>query len=110
MNLDTMVMQKEKKKNIEEIDTHFFKPLQEGINLFKDMDISFIISGDHSTPCIKKAHTDDPIPIIVSGKNIENDGTHRFTELYSSKGKIGQILGYEVIKRSLNILNILNKS
>ena len=47
------------------------------------MDIYFIISGDHSTPCIKKAHTDDPIPIIVSGKNIRNDGTSRFTEQYS---------------------------
>ncbi len=96
---------KGKKKNIEEIDTHFFKPLQKGINLFKDLDVSFIISGDHSTPCIKKAHTDDPIPIVISGKNIENDGTDRFTESSSSKGKFGKILGYEVIERSLNILN-----
>ena len=96
---------KGKKKNIEEIDTHFFKPLQKGINLLKDLDVSFIISGDHSTPCIKKAHTDDPIPIVISGKNIENDGTDRFTESSSSKGKFGKILGYEVIERSLNILN-----
>ncbi len=96
---------KGKKKNIEEIDTHFFKPLLDGIVDFMDMDVSFIISGDHSTPCIKKAHTDDPIPIIVSGKNIENEGTSRFTELNSSEGKIGKILGYEVIKRSLNYLD-----
>ncbi len=96
---------KGKKKNIEEIDTHFFKPLLEGIVDLKEMDVRFIISGDHSTPCIKKAHTDDPIPIIVSGKNIENDGTSRFTELNSSEGKIGKILGYEVIQRSLNYLD-----
>ena len=96
---------KGKKKNIEEIDAHFFKPLLEGIVDFKEMDVRFIISGDHSTPCIKKAHTDDPIPIIVSGKNIENDGTSRFTELNSSEGKIGKILGYEVIQRSLNYLD-----
>jgi 2,3-bisphosphoglycerate-independent phosphoglycerate mutase len=96
---------KGKKKNIEEIDTRFFKPLQNGIKLLKDMNIGFIISGDHSTPCIKQAHTDDPIPIIVSGKNIENDGTNRFTESNSDKGKIGKILGYQVIERALNILN-----
>ncbi|MDQ6724441.1 MAG: phosphoglycerate mutase, partial [Thermoproteota archaeon] len=96
---------KGKKKNIEEIDTHFFKPLHEGLINFNHMDIGFIISGDHSTPCIKKAHTDDPIPFIVSGKNIKNDGTSRFTELNSSKGKIGKILGYEVIERAITFLN-----
>jgi 2,3-bisphosphoglycerate-independent phosphoglycerate mutase len=95
---------KGKKKNIEEIDKHFFGPLQDGLYNYKDVDVSFIISGDHSTPCIKKAHTDDPIPLVVSGKNVEKDGTSRFTESYSKKGTIGKILGYEVIGRSLNLL------
>ncbi len=94
-----------KKKNIEEIDKHFFKPLLEGIFDFKDMDINFIISGDHCTPCIKKAHTDDPIPLVISGKKINNDGTSRFTESYSRKGKIGKIRGYEVIERSIQLFN-----
>jgi 2,3-bisphosphoglycerate-independent phosphoglycerate mutase len=93
-----------KKKNIEEIDKHFFRPLQEGLRNFTDLDVSFIISGDHSTPCIKKAHTDDPIPLVVSGKNVEKDGTSRFSESYSKKGTIGKILGYKVIGRSLNLL------
>ena len=95
---------KGKKKNIEEIDKYFFKPLEKGIDEFKDMDVNFIISGDHSTPCSKKSHTDDPIPLLVSGKNIKNDGTSRFTETYSKKGKIGKILGYQVIERSLQYL------
>ena len=93
-----------KKNSIEEIDNLFFKSLMEKLNNFKDKDIIFIISGDHSTPCIKKAHTDDPIPLLVSGSNIENDGTLRFTEEYASKGKIGKILGSEVIYRSLSLL------
>jgi len=96
---------KGKKKNIEEIDKYFFKNLGEGIKDFKDMDVNFIISGDHSTPCIKKSHTDDPIPLLVSGKNIKTDGTSRFTESYSKKGKIGKILGYKVIEQSLHYLN-----
>ncbi|HEY0579663.1 MAG TPA: alkaline phosphatase family protein [Candidatus Nitrosocosmicus sp.] len=96
---------KGKKKNIEEIDERFFKPLQEGFSKLKNMEVCYIISGDHSTPCIKKAHTDDPIPLLVSGKNIANDSTSRFTEIYSSKGNMGKILGYEVIDCSLNVLN-----
>ena len=30
-----------------------------------------VVSGDHSTPCIKKAHTDDPIPILFTGAGVE---------------------------------------
>jgi 2,3-bisphosphoglycerate-independent phosphoglycerate mutase len=101
MNLVMMVMQKERKKIYE----RFFKPLQEGFSKFKNMDISYIISGDHSTPCIKKAHTDDPIPLLISGKNIANDGTSRLTESYSRSGAIGKILGYEVIDCSLKVIN-----
>lgn len=93
-----------KKKSIEEIDAQFFKPLIEELNNKEDKDIYFIISGDHSTPCIKKAHTDDPIPLLVSGNNIINDGTFRFTEEYANKGKIGKILGFEVINQSLNLI------
>ena len=96
---------KGKKKNIEEIDKYFFKYLEDGIDKYKDLTINYIISGDHSTPCIKKSHTDDPIPLVVSGKNIENDGTSRFTESYSRKGKIGNILGYKVIEQSLKYLD-----
>ncbi len=95
---------KGKKKNIGDIDKYFFKNLEKDIRDFKDIDVSFIISGDHSTPCIRKSHTDDPIPLIVSGKNIKNDGTSRFTESYSKKGILGKILGYKVIEQSLQYL------
>jgi 2,3-bisphosphoglycerate-independent phosphoglycerate mutase len=93
-----------KKKSVEEIDSRFFKPLQEKLDNINNMDVYYIISGDHSTPCIKKAHTDDPIPLVISGSNIENDGTSRFTEENSYKGRIGKILGYQVIEKSLNLI------
>jgi 2,3-bisphosphoglycerate-independent phosphoglycerate mutase len=99
---------KGKKKNIEEIDRYFFKSLEDGVDKYKDLNINYIISGDHSTPCIKKSHTDDPIPLVVSGKNIENDGTSRFTESYARKGKIGNILGYKVIEQSMKFLDYVN--
>ncbi len=93
---------KGKIKNIEEIDKRFFEPLLRGL-INQNTPVNFIISGDHSTPCIKKAHTDDPIPIIISGKNIKSDNTARFTESFCKNGKIGNIMGYEVIDYSLKL-------
>jgi 2,3-bisphosphoglycerate-independent phosphoglycerate mutase len=64
-----------------------------------------VISGDHSTPCIKKSHTDDPIPLLVSGTGIESDGSERFTESWASKGSIGTLKGSEVISQVLKMLS-----
>jgi 2,3-bisphosphoglycerate-independent phosphoglycerate mutase len=95
---------KGKKRNIDEIDKRFFRKIFEGINTTKGLEINFIISGDHSTPCIKKAHTDDPIPIIVSGPSIDKDATSRFTETNSKKGSLGKIYGYQVLNTALKQL------
>lgn len=95
-----------KKKNIEDIDTRFFKKLSEGLgHQSHNNHIRFIISGDHSTPCIKKAHTADPIPLIISGSAVQRDGTVRYTEKDSVRGSIGKIYGYQVIGRALELLD-----
>jgi 2,3-bisphosphoglycerate-independent phosphoglycerate mutase len=96
---------KGKKKNIEEIDSHFFKPLLDGLRKLSDYDINFIICGDHSTPCIKKAHSDDPIPLLISGDHLVKDGSSRYTESDSQKGRIGQIYGYTVIDEALRYMH-----
>jgi 2,3-bisphosphoglycerate-independent phosphoglycerate mutase len=98
---------KGKKRNIEDIDKRFFKNVLEGISSLIGTQIYFIISGDHSTPCIKKAHTDDPIPLIVSGRGIITDSTTRFTESNSKKGSIGKIYGYQVLDTALKKLKNL---
>ena len=71
-----------KMKNIEEIDQRFFKTLVENIDSSK---VAIIISADHSTPCINKGHSDDPVPVVVSGDFIKNDGTTRMTEEQAKK-------------------------
>lgn len=102
---------KGKKKNIEDIDKKFFKPLLEGLDdSNSNNDVYFIISGDHSTPCIKKAHSDDPIPFLISGRTIDRDDTVRFTETYCKKGKIGLLYGYQVINKALNFIENKNTS
>lgn len=90
-----------KMKNIEEIDNRFFGTLLNAIDSSK---VSIVISGDHSTPCINKSHSDDPVPLIVSGDSVEKDGTTRFTEEQAKKGKIGLLAGADVIKTAISLI------
>ena len=90
-----------KMKNIEEIDQRFFKTLLENIDSSK---VVVVISADHSTPCINKGHSDDPVPVLISADFIKNDGTTRMTEEQAKKGSIGLIQGAEVIETSLNVI------
>jgi len=90
-----------KMKNIEEIDQRFFKTLVENIDSSK---VAIIISADHSTPCINKGHSDDPVPVIVSGDFIKNDGTTRMTEEQAKKGSIGLLQGAEVVSKALELI------
>jgi 2,3-bisphosphoglycerate-independent phosphoglycerate mutase len=90
-----------KMKNIEEIDQRFFKTLIENIDSSK---VAIVISADHSTPCINKGHSDDPVPILVSGDFIKKDGTTRMTEEQAKKGSIGLLQGAEVVSKSLELI------
>jgi len=90
-----------KMKNIEEIDQRFFKTLVENIDSSK---VAIVISADHSTPCINKGHSDDPVPILVSGDFIKKDGTTRMTEEQAKKGSIGLLQGAEVVSKSLELI------
>ncbi|HEY1211701.1 MAG TPA: alkaline phosphatase family protein [Nitrososphaera sp.] len=82
-----------KKENVEEIDKRFFGTLKE--NLSKDTAI--VVCGDHSTPCIKKGHSDDPVPLLVSGSMVKQDGSTRFTENFGMRGRLGLMMGVDVL-------------
>ena len=88
-----------KMKNIEEIDKRFFGTLLDHIDVSK---IAVMISADHSTPCIYKGHSDDPVPLLISGDMIANDDAQRFTEAEAKKGAIGLIEGAQVVKTAID--------
>jgi len=90
-----------KMKNIEEIDKRFFGTLLDNIDTSK---VSVVVSGDHSTPCIYKGHSDDPVPVLVSGDAVRKDGTTRFTEDQAKRGRIGLISGAEVISTAIQMI------
>ena len=90
-----------KKQNIEEIDRRFFGTLMERIDPGK---VAVVISADHSTPCISKGHSDDPVPLLVSGNFVRNDGTSRLTEKQAGRGSIGLIQGADVLGTALELV------
>ncbi|TLX92636.1 MAG: phosphoglycerate mutase, partial [Thaumarchaeota archaeon] len=90
-----------KMKNIEEIDKRFFGTLLDSIDTSK---VAVVVSGDHSTPCINKSHSDDPVPVLVSGDFVRKDGTTRFTENQAKKGKIGLLAGADVINTVIKLI------
>jgi 2,3-bisphosphoglycerate-independent phosphoglycerate mutase len=91
-----------KKKNIEDIDRRFFGTLLQELNT---MDAAIVVSGDHSTPCIKKGHSDDPVPLLVSGNRVNQDGSSRFTEGYAKRGKIGLLMGADVLPTAIEMIS-----
>ena len=55
---------KGKKNSVEEIDEFYFGPLLKKIDLEK---VRIAVTGDHSTPCVLKAHSADSVPYLISG-------------------------------------------
>ena len=89
-----------KMENIEEIDKRFFGTLLDNIDSSK---VAVIVSADHSTPCINKGHSADPVPLLISGDMVTNDNTQRFTENEAKKGAIGLIEGVQVVKTGIDL-------
>lgn len=79
---------KEKAKMIEILDKKFFK-------FVRNISANLIATADHSTPCELKAHSADPVPLLIYGKGA--DSTERFTENESKKGEIGKLLGKDLL-------------
>lgn len=90
-----------KTANIEEIDKFFFGPLLERIDLDRT---AVVVSADHSTPCINNAHSDDPVPLLVSGIRTKPDTTTRMTENQAKQGRVGLLYGFEVLAAAIDVM------
>jgi 2,3-bisphosphoglycerate-independent phosphoglycerate mutase len=91
-----------KKNNIEEIDRRFFGTLLKKLSIDDPL---IVISGDHSTPCQRKSHSDDPVPLLISGNNVLKDNSTRFTEGCASRGSLGLLMGVDVLNTAINIVS-----
>lgn len=91
-----------KKAVIEAIDRYYLAPLINNINLDKTI---VAITADHSTPCRLKSHSDDPVPLLISGGNIKPDSTRAFSEKACLSGKIGKIRGTQLMPLLIKYAN-----
>ncbi|MFA5356635.1 MAG: alkaline phosphatase family protein [Candidatus Omnitrophota bacterium] len=83
-----------KKDSIEAIDRFFFSGLLSKL----DMENTVVaVTADHSTVCAIKAHSADPVPLLISGGNIKPDGTLSFSEKAARLGSIGELRGQEIL-------------
>ena len=55
------------------------------------------ITGDHSTPCSRAMHSGEPVPLLISGPYVRTDGVARFDELSAMGGRIGRVLGRDLM-------------
>jgi 2,3-bisphosphoglycerate-independent phosphoglycerate mutase len=80
--------------SIESIDAHFFAPLLDELNLKRSI---VAVTADHSTSCARKAHTDGPVPLLVSGGSISPDRVSTYGETASRQGSLGHLRGTEIV-------------
>lgn len=87
----------EKKFLIEYMDKHLFSFLKEYVEKNK---IKLIVTADHSTPCCMKNHTADPVPVLFFDPKQKSDNSAEFSEKQARKGKLGKILGKNLLKKT----------
>lgn len=84
------------------IDEYFFGKFLPKINL---EDSIICVTADHSTPCKLKAHSGDPVPLLISGNKIKGDRVHGFSEKECRKGSLGILThGTELMPKLMNFL------
>lgn len=67
------------------------------------------LAADHSTPCERKEHSGDPVPVVISGKNIRHDQVNAYNEIDCGEGIIGRISGNEFNCTLLDYLEVTVK-
>ncbi|MFA5889512.1 MAG: alkaline phosphatase family protein [Actinomycetota bacterium] len=83
----------DKLENIRAIDAAFFGRLLPDL----PRNVVLAVTADHSTSCAKKAHTDDPVPLVIVGPGVSADGVQTFGERAAARGDIGVIQGVEIM-------------
>jgi 2,3-bisphosphoglycerate-independent phosphoglycerate mutase len=62
------------------------------------------VTADHATSCLRKAHTADPVPLLVSGGSVRPDASPSFGERVAERGSLGLMAGVEVVPALVAIL------
>jgi 2,3-bisphosphoglycerate-independent phosphoglycerate mutase len=86
---------------IEDIDQSFVAELLPRIRTSRTL---LAVTADHSTSCVRKAHTADPVPLLVAGPGVASDATAGFGERAARDGSLGMLRGVEIVPRLIELL------
>jgi 2,3-bisphosphoglycerate-independent phosphoglycerate mutase len=92
----------DKRDIIQIIDRTFFAQLLPAIDPSRTL---LAVTADHATSCPRKAHTADPVPLIVAGPGVRSDGTSTFGERAAADGAIGTIRGVQIVPSLMGLLD-----
>src|SRR5919108_1190089 len=84
----------DKRDVIEVIDRAFFGEVLPMIDPARTL---VAVTADHSTSCVRKAHTPDPVPLVVSGVGVTSDGSESYGEGACARGSLGSLRGVEIV-------------
>jgi 2,3-bisphosphoglycerate-independent phosphoglycerate mutase len=92
----------DKRDIIEVIDRAFFATLLPAVDPATTL---IAVTADHATSCPRKAHTADPVPLVVAGPGVRADGTSAFGERVAADGAIGTIRGVDIVPRLVRLVD-----
>jgi 2,3-bisphosphoglycerate-independent phosphoglycerate mutase len=91
----------DKRDVIELIDRAFFGVVLPALDPTKTV---IAVIADHSTSCLRKAHTAEPVPLVVAGGPVVPDGSQSYGERACSDGSLGMLAGVDVLPRLAALL------
>jgi 2,3-bisphosphoglycerate-independent phosphoglycerate mutase len=83
----------QKKKMIEIVDERLFSSL-------KNLNAKICVTSDHTTPCVLKRHSDDPVPFLIYGIG-QDKKVKKFSEKECKKGSLKKIYGKDLLNLCL---------
>jgi 2,3-bisphosphoglycerate-independent phosphoglycerate mutase len=91
----------DKRDVIAAIDAGFFDQVLGSLDLSRTI---VAVTADHSTSCVRKAHTAEPVPLVVSGAGVRPDGSEAFGERACAAGALGALRGIDILPRLANLM------
>jgi 2,3-bisphosphoglycerate-independent phosphoglycerate mutase len=91
----------DKRDIIEVIDRAFFGEVLPRIDIGRTV---VAVTADHSTSCVRKAHTAEPVPLVVAGGEVRSDGTTSFGEREAATGALGHLRGIDILPRLSQVM------
>jgi 2,3-bisphosphoglycerate-independent phosphoglycerate mutase len=76
---------------IEQVDKVVLPPL---LSLQPDV---LVVTGDHSTPALLRAHSWHPLPVLLHSRHCRSDHTSAFSERECATGGLGHILATDIM-------------